>query len=97
MVGCAQLLDDAGRCFVTGDGAGGDLAAEHACLLVGDLVVGRAERGVSAGDRALDLDGGARKLGLALLRGARSGDGVPGGDVVHEGSVWSGSSSPAGT
>jgi len=57
MVGCAQLLDDASRCFVTGDGADGDLVAELTGFLVGDLVTSGAERGVSsapgAGDCAL--------------------------------------------
>lgn len=44
MVGRAQLLDDARRCLATVDGAGGELAAELAGLLVDDLVSGRVEQ-----------------------------------------------------
>lgn len=91
-----QLLDDAGGCLVAGHGAGGDLAAKLASLLVGDLVAGRAERRVSAGDRALDLNGGVRRRGLARPRGAGTGGGLQVGDVADEYSVPYGSSLPAG-
>jgi len=84
MVSCAQLLDDASRGFVTGHGAGGDLTPELAGLFVGDLVAGRTEGCVSAGDRPLDFGGGACRRGLALLRGAGPDYGLGGPPEVSD-------------